>query len=118
MSDPHKDVDVEDHIRTMMANTGRSKRNAARLDEIEPKQDDERERLLVVERVLKAVEELPLRVAELTVAANAVVDLPAGMADLKAAVIGRDKARNIIVGIVGLVLVALSLIVSIWGVTR
>ena len=46
MSDSHKDVDVEDHVKTMMNNTGRSKRNSSRLDEVERKQDEVREVLI------------------------------------------------------------------------
>ena len=46
MSDLHKDVDVEDHIRTMMANTSRSKNNEKRICDVERKQDEVREVLI------------------------------------------------------------------------
>jgi len=58
MSDLHKDVDVEDHIRTMMANTSRSKSNEKRI--VERKQDEVREVLIpkVRSEVEMALQEL------------------------------------------------------------
>ena len=114
MSDPH-DVDVEDHIKTMMANTGRSKRNAARLDLVEPRQGDLRERMGVVERVIKAVETLPERVAELAGAAKAVADLPERFTAMEIERTGSARARTIILSVLAVALVAVNVGVAIWA---
>ena len=70
MSDLHKDVDVEDHIRTMMANTSRSKNNEKRIGTVERKQDEVREVLIpavreevkVVRQEMRHLSSLPAQV--------------------------------------------------------
>jgi len=73
MSDPHKDIDVEEHVRTIMGNISRSKANAAEIRELKVKQDDVREvklpgheqRISANENLLKRFIDLPEKVTEL-----------------------------------------------------
>jgi len=118
MSDPHRDVAVEDHIKTMMANTGRSKDNERRMGKVEDRQGDFRERLSVIERITKAIEELPIKVAELAAAARNVEDLPRQFTELRISVEGGNTARNRLIVIFGIVFAAINVGLAIWAVSQ
>ena len=118
MSDPHKDVDVEDHVRLMMANSSRSKENERRLGKVEDRQADVRERVSVIERVTKAIEELPVKIAELASAARLVEDLPKQFTELRISVEGGNTARNRLIVIFGVLFAAINVGLAIWAVTQ